>query len=101
MRIALGGGEVVAVDLDSGEREVLLDGLAALHRQPRPRRGVRRDRGLSLWTRGEDVRADGGGEPEPFLAGLANPQHLLVLADGTLLVGEHGPGAIHGVARAD
>lgn len=51
---------------------------------------------VSLWTRGEVVRVPAaGGTPEPFLTGLAGPQHLLALDDGALLVVEHGSGRVH------
>lgn len=56
---------------------------------------------VSLWTRGEVVGVPiDGGRPQVFLDGLDGPQHLLALADGALLIGEHGTGLIHRIEPA-
>ena len=56
---------------------------------------------VTLWVTGSvvSVRADGSGEPRPFLEGLPHPQSLLV-DGGTLLVADHAQGAIYRVADA-
>ena len=54
---------------------------------------------VARWRTGDVVRVPlGGGEPEPVVTGLDGPQHLLVV-DGSVLLVEHGTGAIHRMHR--
>jgi glucose/arabinose dehydrogenase len=62
---------------------------------------------VALWLEGTVVRVPvtmqgehAVGTPEPFLGGLSNPQHLLVLEDGTLLVSDFATGTIYQITAA-
>lgn len=61
---------------------------------------------VALWARGEVVQvrlaanhSEAPAKIEPFLAGMANPQHLLVQADGSLLLSEFGTGTIYRITK--
>ena len=61
---------------------------------------------VALWARGEVVRvtlavhgSEATGTVTPFLAGLANPQHLLVQTDGSMLLSEFGTGTIYRITK--
>jgi glucose/arabinose dehydrogenase len=41
------------------------------------------------------------GAPEPFLTGLRNPQHLLALADGSLLVSDFATGTVYQIQAVE
>jgi len=57
---------------------------------------------VALWLQGVIVRVpiavegdNATGTAEPWISGLRNPQHLLVLADGTLLISDFSAGKIY------
>lgn len=47
----------------------------------------------------ENARDNASGVVEPLLTGLRNPQHLLVLADGRVLVSEFATGTIYQITK--
>lgn len=62
---------------------------------------------VALWVAGEIVRVplqmvgdNAQGQMQSFIGGLRNPQHLLTLADGALLVSDHGAGVIYRITRS-
>ena len=61
---------------------------------------------MALWAQGVVMRVpvtvqgdNAIGMPEPFINGLQNPQHLLLLDDHTLLVSEFSTGKIYKISR--
>lgn len=64
---------------------------------------------VALWVKGNGVvqvavdesSGEMRGEVTPFINGLENPQHLLVLEDGTLLVSDFARGTIYQVVKED
>ena len=61
---------------------------------------------VALWVAGEIVRVpvhmagdNAQGKWESFVSGFGNPQHLLVLDDGSLLVSDHGTGVIYRITH--
>lgn len=61
---------------------------------------------VALWVQNEIVQIpltytddNATGEPQPFLQGLFNPQQLLVLKDGSLLVSEFATGTIYRIVK--
>lgn len=61
---------------------------------------------VALWAQGVVMRVsvtvqgdNATGTPEPFISGLQNPQHLLIMDDHTLLVSEFGTGKIYKIIR--
>lgn len=61
---------------------------------------------VALWLAGEVVQLpitytgdNAASEPEPFLAGLERPQHLLVQPDGSVWISDFASGAIYRVWR--
>lgn len=61
---------------------------------------------VALWAQGTVMRVpvtiqgeNATGAPEPFISGLRNPQHLLLLADHVLLVSEFSTGKIYKISQ--
>lgn len=63
---------------------------------------------VALWTQGQVVQVtvteageNATGAATPFVTGLQNPQHLLALADGSVLLSEFGTGNIYRIAPVE
>lgn len=61
---------------------------------------------VALWTSGSIMRLpvtvsgnNAAGSAEAFITGLQNPQHLLPLPDGSLLISDHSAGTLYRVTR--
>lgn len=56
---------------------------------------------VALWVSGEVVRVESiSGRTEPFIQNLGNPQHLLALDDGSLLVSDYAAGKIYQIKQS-